>query len=171
MPLLLETGPATIDLGGDDGAVGLDDLDAHLAVVDQEEVAGGDVLGQALEGRAADVLVADDVFGGDLEDVTLGELVGSILELAEADLRALQVDEHGDGLARVVGRLADVLVDGLVHVIAAVAQVHPADVHAGVDDRPDFLIARHCRAECCDDFRASHVRFYSDCCAALVAAS
>ena len=32
------------DLGRDDGAVGLDDLDAHLAVVDQQEVAGLDVV-------------------------------------------------------------------------------------------------------------------------------
>ena len=39
MPLLFETGAADDHLGGHDGAVGLDDLDAHLAVVDQQEVA------------------------------------------------------------------------------------------------------------------------------------
>ena len=84
------------DLGRDPDAVGLEDLDLDLAVVDQQEVAGLDVLRQALEGRADDLLGADDVFGRDLEDVADLELVRAVRELAEADLRALQVDEDGD---------------------------------------------------------------------------
>src|SRR5690606_6715333 len=80
------------DLGRDDGAIGLEDLHAHLAVVDQEEVARLDVVRQTLEGRAHDLLGAEDVFGGDLEDVAGGQFVRSALELAETDLRTLQVD-------------------------------------------------------------------------------
>ena len=42
--LVVRDGAGDDDLGRDDGAVGLDDLDAHLAVVDQEEVARLDVV-------------------------------------------------------------------------------------------------------------------------------
>ena len=42
--LVVRDRAADDDLGRDDGAVGLDDLDAHLAVVDQQEVAGLDVV-------------------------------------------------------------------------------------------------------------------------------
>ena len=112
--------------------------------------------GQALEGRAGELLRADDVFGRDLEDVADREVVRTGLELAEADLRALQVDEHGDRAPGVCGGLAHVLVDLLVHVVAAVAQVHPGDVDAGIDDRADVLVARRGWAEGRDDFCSSH---------------
>ena len=79
-------------LGDDDGSVDLDDLDAHLAVVDQEEVAGRDVGGQTLERRRDDLFRAEDVLGRDLEDVALSEVVRAVLELAEADLGPLQID-------------------------------------------------------------------------------
>ncbi len=97
------------------------------------------------------------VLGGDLEDVALGELVRAVLELAEPDLGALQVDEHRDGTAGVVRRLPHVLVDALVHVVAAVAEVHARDVDARIDDRPDLLIARCRRPEGGDDLRSSHL--------------
>ena len=44
MPLLFETGPATMTSVVTTGAVGLDDLDLDLAVVDQQEVAGRHVV-------------------------------------------------------------------------------------------------------------------------------
>ncbi len=75
------------DAGRHDRAVGLEHLDTDLAVVDQQEVPpGGDVVGEPLERRADELLRAEDVLGRDLEDVSDGELVRSVLELAEADL-------------------------------------------------------------------------------------
>lgn len=111
MPLLFDTAPATTTRGDGD-AVGVDHLDAHLAVVDQQEVSGLDVLRQALEGGAGDLAVADDVFGGDLEDVTDLEVVRTVFEAAEADLGSLQVDEHGNRATGVLRGAADVGVVG-----------------------------------------------------------
>jgi len=143
------------DLGGHDRAVGVDDLDAHIAVVDQQEIAGLDVLGKALERGAADLAVADDVLGGDLEDVTDLELVRAVLEAAETDLRPLQVDQHGDGSTRVLSGTTHVGVVGIVHGVVAVAEVQTGDVDPRVDQGTDLLIGRGCRAECGDDLRAS----------------
>ena len=94
------------DRAGDDAlglhldAVGLEDLDLDLAVVDQQEVAGRHVVRQALEGRADEVLGADDVLGRDRQDVADLEVVRTGLELAEADLRPLQVDRAPRPAAR-----------------------------------------------------------------------
>ncbi len=145
------------DLGRDNRPIRRQHFELDLAVVDEQRVAGLHIVGQAFEGGAANLPVADDLVGGDLEDVADGEVIGSVLELAETDLRALQVDEHCDGATGIGARLADVAIDLLVYVIAAVAEVHASHVDSGVHDRPDVLVARGCRAECGDDFCASHV--------------
>ena len=145
------------DLGRDDGVSRRNDLDLDLAVVDQQEVTRGDVFGQPLEGRAADLAVTDDVFDRDLEDVADGEVVRAVLELAETDLGTLKVDQHRDRLAGILSGATHVRVDLFVHVVAAVAEVHAGNVDTGIDDRPDVLVARRGRAECRDDFCASHV--------------
>src|SRR5690606_5335549 len=115
--------------------------------------------GQALEGRADELLGALDVLGRDGEDVTDGELVGAVGELAEADLRPLQVDENGDRLVGVRGSPAHVGVDLLVHRVAAVAQVHAGDVDAGIDDGSQVLIARRGGPQRRDDLGSSHYSF------------
>ena len=81
----------------------------------------------------------------------------SILELAEPDLWALQVDENGDRSSGVFCCLSHVGVNLFVHRVGAVAEVHACDVDTRLDDGSQVVIARCCRAECCDDFRASHV--------------
>src|SRR5690606_10455028 len=75
----------------------------HLAVVDQQRVARLYVTGQSLEGGGDDLLGTFNVFGSDLEDVTLGEVVRAVSKAAKADLRTLQVHHDGDGLARLGG--------------------------------------------------------------------
>jgi hypothetical protein len=82
--------------------------------------------------------------------------VGSVAELAEADLGALQVDEDGDGAAGVVRGLAHVGEADFVLGVGAVAQVHAGDVDAGIDDRADHLIRFGGGAQGGDDLRASH---------------
>ena len=61
------------------------------------------------------------------------------------------------GTPGVVRRLPHVLVDALVDVVGAVAEVHARDVDARIDDRPDLLVARCRRPEGGDDLRSSHV--------------
>jgi hypothetical protein len=91
-----------------------------------------------------------------MRNVSPSEVVGSVAELAEADLWALQVDEDGDGAARVVSGLAHVREADFVLGVGAVAQVHSGDVHARIDDRADHLIRFGGRTQGCDDLRASH---------------
>ena len=142
--------------GRDDRPVHALDLDAHLAVVDQEEIAGLDVVGQALERRAHEVARAHDVVGGDPQDVAHGEVVRAVAELSEADLRALQVDEDRDGAAGVLRGLAHIGETDLVLGVVAVAQVHAGHVDAGIDDRADHLVRLGGGAQGGDDLRASH---------------
>ena len=99
MPLLLETGPPTTTSVDHLDVVDVDRAQGDLAVVDQQGVARVDVLGQALEGRGADLLGARNVLGGDRERVTDRQEVRTVDEAAQADLRALQVGHDGHGLA------------------------------------------------------------------------
>ena len=70
--------------------------------------------GQALVGGAADGLVAGDVLGGDDELVAAHQLDGALGEGLQADLGALEVGEHADGAAGLLGGLADAVVPLLV---------------------------------------------------------
>src|SRR5699024_6768913 len=98
----------------DDGDhVGVGDLgDAHgdLAVVDEQHVTRAAVPRQALEGGGDALAGALDVLGGDGEGLADLELVRTVGEPAQADLRALEVDQDGDVLPEVLGGPADVRV-------------------------------------------------------------
>jgi hypothetical protein len=59
---------------------------------------------------------------------------GAGREAAEADLRALQVGEDADGVSLGVRGVADHVVDPLVVLAVAVAEVQPGDVHARLDE-------------------------------------
>ena len=155
-PLVVGHRTGNDDLGSDAHSVGVEDLDLDFAVIDEEEVPGRDILRQSLECGADNILRADDVFRGDGENVADSQFVRPRLELAESDLRPLQIDEHRDRLAGVFGGLAHVGVNLVVHLVTAVAEVHPRDVHAGLDDGADVLVAGRCRPESCDDFCSSH---------------
>jgi hypothetical protein len=83
-------------------------------------------------------------------------VVRPVFELRQTDLRALQVDEHRDGRAEVGGGLAHVGVDLVVHLVGAVTQVHPSDVHARLDDSAEGLVTRRRGPEGRDDLGSSH---------------
>src|SRR5205085_3341074 len=100
--------------------------------------------------------VAGHVIGGDDELVAGRDGDWAVREPAEPDLRALEVDEDADAAAGVVACLAYATVDGFVVGVAAVAQVEPRDVQAGLDELPDALRARRGRTERRDDLRPGH---------------
>lgn len=73
------------------------------------------------------------------------------LEDAETDLRALGVEQGGDGQAQLFAQAADPLEGGLVALVGAVGKVEARDVHAGADQavNPFFTVGRG--AEGADD--------------------
>ncbi len=101
MPLWLETGPATTDLGVHVVAFDLGDLKTNLAVIDEDRIASMAIARQALERGGSDMLVALDVVGGDDELLAFGQLdlvftVGVLLEPTATDLRTLQINQGCD---------------------------------------------------------------------------
>src|SRR5665647_936079 len=88
-PTYLDPGdhPRTLDSG---------DPDSDPTVVDQDPVADPRVARQALVRGRGELLGPRHVLGGDGEHVALVEVHLVFSEAAEADLRTLQVDQHGD---------------------------------------------------------------------------
>jgi hypothetical protein len=76
-------------------------------------------------------------------------------EPAEPDLRSLQVGQDAHGVAFGVRGLAHHVVDALVVVPVAVAEVQPGDVHPGLNELPDPVRTRGGGTDGADDLRAS----------------
>src|SRR5699024_1507886 len=91
--------------GGHARAGDVGDADGDPAVVDEDLVAGLDVLGQSLERGGNQILGAGNVLGGDGEGIALGQVVLALGEASEPDLRALQVHQHRHGAAGGLGGL------------------------------------------------------------------
>ena len=123
-------------------AFDLGDLEADLAVIDQNRIARMAIAGQTLEGGGGDVLVAFDVIGGDDEFLAFGQLdlvfaFGVLLEPTAADLRTLQVDQRRDVATSRLGGRTHVVVDLEVILRSAVGAVETRDVHTGFDELGD----------------------------------
>ena len=140
------------------GGVDLAHPQPHGTVVEQHLVTRADVARQAGVGGRADRLVALDVAGRDRERRVLGHADRAAREPAESDLGALQVGEHPDRPAAVVGGLPDAAEGLLVVGMVAVAEVQPRDVHAGLDELTDPLFGSGRWAEGADDLGSTHER-------------
>ncbi len=98
--LVLAEHAAVDDLADDVGALDVVDVKFDEAVGEQDAGAGLEVLGERLEGGADESGGAFDLAGCDGEELACDELDGLVsLELAGADLGALQVGEDADRLA------------------------------------------------------------------------
>jgi hypothetical protein len=124
----------------------------HPAVVEQQRVAGLHVVHEVLVVEPDPGLVAELAVDVEGEAVALDQLDLAGAELADADLRALQVREHPDVAPEPVGDLADpfhhrgVLLDGAVREVDAhdvdPRQDHPLEhgrVGRGGAERGDDL--------------------------------
>ena len=123
------------------GRIHVGRFEADLAVVDQEGIAWADVAREAFVGGPTDLLVARNVFDGDLESVAGCEVDRAVGEGLKADLGALDIGEDGDVLAEVFGGTSHVVIVLDVDVMVAMAHVQAGDVESCGDCLRDFVVA------------------------------
>ena len=164
----LDMDPGDIDglVGGQGAAVlhGADDFsvldavhpDGHQAVVNENLLAGGQLLVELGVGNGHPALVAHHLLGGQGEGVSRLQGDGFRLKAFDADLRPLGVQNGGH-------RAAHGVPDAFQHVhpfqvlgVTAVGKIEPGRVHAGADEGADQLLVIHCGAQGTDDFCSSH---------------
>ncbi len=109
------------------------DVEHDLAVVEQQHCAGADVARQLLVVEAGALAVAHLEAGVEHEGLSLLERDLAVLELADADLRTLQVAKDGHGAAHLGGKLLHQRGALLVVLRRAVREIEPHDVDAGAD--------------------------------------
>ena len=133
-------------------------LEHDLAVVEQEQRSLVDVLWQLLVVQAHTLAITD--FGGGVEDEVLALLERhlAVLELADADLRALQVAEDGDGAAGLRRELLDER--GALFVVGrdAMREIEPHHVDARADHALEHGGFGGGGTEGCYDLRTAHRR-------------
>ena len=78
-----------------------------------------------------------------------------VLELAGADLGALEVGEDADWLVLLLRDGADHADELCFLLVGAVGEVEPGDVQAGADELAEDLRGAGCGAESCDDLGAT----------------
>ncbi len=99
MPLLLDSSPPWRTTQWISRAVDLLDIDDDAAVVEQQHVAGGDVVDQFGVVEADAAAVTELAFGVEDEGLAILQQHLAAGELADADLRSLQVGHDADGAA------------------------------------------------------------------------
>jgi hypothetical protein len=152
----MSTPSADDGLGGHVRVADVDGPQHHLAVVDEQHVAGLHVAGQAGIRRADLHVVTHDVARRDGEALAGREGDRAGAEAARADLGALQVDEDADGPARGVTGLADAAVHLLVDQVLTMGEVQARHVHACVDKGSELLGGGGLGSDRADDLCASH---------------
>ncbi len=137
------------------------DLQHDQAVVEQQQVTGADVARQLLVIQADALLVAQLAASIQREAVAGVQRDLAALELADADLRALQIGHDADLAAHPTRRLAHQL--GACHVVlrGAVREIQPHHVDPRRDHARQDLQRIGRRAERSDDLGgAGHGRMY-----------
>ena len=144
-------------LAHDVGVVHGDDLQLDQAVVQHDGAAGLHILRQVLIGDGADLLGAFHLAGGQGEGLAGFQHFSAVLEVLQADLGALGVQQGSD-------RLAQLFTDGLqlfkaaqMLLVRAVGKIKTGNIHAVGDQLAQnaFLIGG--RAQSADDLCFSHI--------------
>ena len=128
-----------LDAGDGAGLFRLDDAEAHLAVVDQDCVAGLQRVQDFGVGQAHARLIARCGIRIEDEGRALLELHAAVVEFAQTELGPLQIGENADGPAAIGLELAQHRHALAQLLVAAMAHVDAEDVDAGLkegfDDR------------------------------------
>ena len=98
------------------------------------------------------VLLADD------DDLLVLEQDARLVEVADAELRALEVGDQRERLAGLLLNLADDACARGVVCLRAVREIEADRVDAGVDQLAEDVVARRHRADRRDDLRSPAVR-------------
>ena len=123
---------------GDDGgfaaiALSLVDPEADAAIVEQQfrtGVKGGKNLGMGQRGARHRAGFAGKV---ETEAIARHQIRAAAFKGSDAQLGALQIDQHADGPAKILFDLAHMVVAPAMILVSAVAQIHAEDVGAGLD--------------------------------------
>ena len=122
-------------------------LELEAAVVEQQDVAADYVLGQVLVIEADALLVAERTGRVENEGVADAQRDFVVLELADPDLRTLQVAEDADGPA-VLGRGGTNAFGACLMVLCrTVREVHADDINAGLHQTFENFLRRRGGAE------------------------
>ena len=154
-PLLVGDAPGDLDDGRGASELGLDHPQHHLAVVDENAVAGRERTQDFRMRQLHPSRVAGRGVAVEHEDVALVQLRPAVGEQAEPQLRSLQVDQHSDRPARLLLERADPRHPLPHRVVRGVAHVDAKNVGAGGEEGRDGLAIGRGRAEGGDDFYAA----------------
>jgi hypothetical protein len=143
--------PRGHDLGVDADVARLDDAQPELAVVEQERMAGlhgrEDLrMRQVHAAETADRFAADEA-----QHVAFVELDRARLELADAELGALQIDQDADGPRELGLQFAHDRVNVAQALMRGMTHVHAEHVGARLEQAPHGFFVVGGRPERCDD--------------------
>ena len=146
----------------DDGAVDIGvrhvvDPQLDETVVDQDAAAGLDILDQVLIGDGGALRGAHDVLCREREALALLEHDLAALEILETDLRPLGIHQGRDRFAHLLADADQALEFLPVLLVGPVGKIESGDIHAGVDQSAEHLLALTGGPDRADDFRFAHV--------------
>ena len=148
---------AAVQHGADDVGVGdLLNVQHDQAVVQHDGAAGLHVLGQILVSDGADLLGALHLAGGQGKGLAGFQHLHTVLELLQADLGALGVQQGGNGLAQLLTQRLQLCQTAAVLLVGTVGEVETGHVHAVCDQVAQDIALIGRRAQGADDLRFSH---------------
>ena len=129
----------------------------YHAVIDEDPVAGADVMGQPLEGNTALPCIAENLPGGQGVGIPILDLHRRILfKSAQPNLRPLGIQHGGDGKIQFLAQAAYHIEAALLGFIVSVGKVEACHIHAAFHQIPEHIDGVRCRAHCTNDFRFPH---------------
>ena len=148
---------AAVQHGADDVGVGdLLNVQHDQAVVQHDGAAGLHVLGQILVSDGADLLGALHLAGGQGKGLAGFQHLHTVLELLQADLGALGVQQGGNGLAQLLTQSLQLCQTAAVLLVGTVGEVETGHVHAVCNQVAQDIALIGRRAQGADDLRFSH---------------
>ena len=123
-------------------AIGRGHFHAELTIVHQYQFAHFHILGKLLVGSTHQSGTAFHGFGGDHQFAAISKFDGTILHFAHAQLRALQVGEDRGGETELFVQLTYDTDHVDVALVAAMAEVQPANIHTVDHHLTQYLFGR-----------------------------